>query len=311
MGTPYLAAEALKKLIESRHEVIAVVTQPDKASGRGRTVKYSPVKQEALNAGIPVLQPELLRAPEAVEELKALAPDLIVVAAYSQLLPQSVLDMAPYGCINIHPSLLPKYRGAAPLRGAIFAGDPVTGVTIMKMAPELDAGDILLQEEMEMDPKETVTSLTPKVAELGGQMLVKVIDLLERGEVTATPQDDAASSYIKQLDKEDGRICFEEDAAKIERQIRGCDPWPSAFTKLDGKTFKIWDADVVAESDERVKEAGELPGGSAAYVDKKTLLIKCGKDYLKPNEVQIEGKRRMTMEEFLRGKKIEKGQIFG
>lgn len=309
MGTPYLAAKALKQLIESRHEVIAVVTQPDKASGRGMKVNYSPVKQVALDAGIPVLQPALLRAPEAVEELRALSPELIVVAAYSQLLPQSVLDMAPYGCINIHPSLLPKYRGAAPLRGAIFAGDPTTGVTIMKMAAKLDAGDILLQKELEMDPKETVTTLTPKVAELGGKMLVEVIDLLERGEAAATPQDDAASSYIKQLEKEDGRIRFEKDAAEIERQIRGCDPWPSAFTKLDGKTFKIWDADVIPEEDERLNPAAEA--GSAAYVDKKTLIIKCGKGGLKLNEVQIEGKRRMTIEEFLRGKKIEKGQIFG
>ncbi len=311
MGTPLLAAEALKELIASKHEVIAVVTQPDKASGRGRTVKYSPVKETALEAGIPVLQPERVRDEEALAELEALAPELIVVAAYSQLLPKRLLEMAPFGCINIHPSLLPKYRGAAPLRGAILNGDPVTGVTIMKMAEQLDSGDILLQEELVMDPKETVATLTPKATELGAKLLVKVADLLEEGKITATPQDEEQASYIRQQEKEDGRISFEDAAVKIERQIRACDPWPSAFTSLDGKTFKIWLADVIGDEDPRTEGGNGLESGSVIYVDKKTLIVKCGEGYLSLKEVQLEGKRRMTIEEFLRGKKIEKGFVFG
>ena len=306
MGTPYLAAVALEKLIGSRHEVVAVVTQPDKASGRGLTTRFSPVKQLAVESGIPVLQPVKVREQEAIDEIKAFGPELIVVAAYSQLLPDEILSMAPYGCINIHPSLLPKHRGAAPLRGAILSGDPVTGVTIMKMAKKLDAGDIILQEELRMDPKENVNTLTPKLAELGGQMLLKVIEQLEAGTAKEIPQDEAASTYISQLGKETGRIQFGEPADAIERKIRAYNPWPSAFTTIGRKIFKIWDADV---SD--VPEGCENVPGAVIYVDKKSLLVGCGEKCLRLNEVQMEGKKRMTMEEFLRGRKMEKGFVFG
>ena len=320
MGTPELAAAALQKLIESRHEVVAVVTKPDKASGRGMSVRYSPVKQTALDAQIPVLQPESVKKSEVLDELEAFGADLFVVAAYAQLIPQRLLDMAPFGCINIHPSLLPKYRGAAPLRGPIVNGDPTTGVTIMNMSSELDAGDILLQEEIELDPKETVRTLTPKVTALGADMLIRVIDLLERGEVVPVPQGDAGSTYIRQLEKEDGRICFaEESAVQIERQIRACDPWPSAFTKLGGKTFKIWDADVVSgedlpwgsSQDSDCRSEPESPTGRVVYADKKSVIIQCREGCLSLKEVQIEGKKRMGIEEFLRGRKIETGFIFG
>ena len=312
MGTPLLAAAALKKLIESRHEVVAVVTKPDKASGRGMSVRYSPVKQTALEAGLPILQPESVKTKEALDELESFGADLFVVAAYAQLIPQRLLDMAHYGCINIHPSLLPKYRGAAPMRGPILSGDPETGVTIMKLSAELDAGDILLQEKIELDPKETVRSLTPKVTALGAVMLIRVIDMLEKGEVTPVPQDDSNFTYIRQMDKEDGRIRFNEmSAVEIERMIRACDPWPSAFTKLSGKTFKIWNADVLSEGDAPEGCLKDAAPGSVVYTDKKTLIVQCKEGFLSLKEVQMEGKKRMGIEEFLRGRKLEVGFVFG
>ena len=308
MGTPYLAAAALDSLIHSRHEVLAVVTQPDKASGRGMKTTFSPVKQMALDAGLPVLQPVSIRNGDAEDEIRALNADLFVVAAFSQILPEWFLEIPPKGCINIHPSMLPKYRGASPLRGPILNGDPTFGVTIMKMAKELDAGDILLQKEFPMGDKETIDTLTPKAAKIGGEMLIEVIDGIEEGTIHPVPQNDEESSYIKQLKKEDGRINFKDPAELIERQIRACAPWPSAFTKLGGKTFKIWDADV-----KDLPEGAELTGvsGTVVFVNKKSLYVECGAQCLSLNEVQLEGKKRMTIEEFLRGRKIEKGFVFG
>ncbi len=307
-GTPEIAVPALKALIESRHEVVGVVTQPDRPSGRGMTTKYSPVKQAALEADIPVLQPASIKNRDEEDAIRALNADLFVVIAFSQLLPKWFLEIAPYGCINIHPSMLPKYRGAAPLRGAILNGDTTFGVTIMKMAEKLDAGDILLQKEFPMEKKETVVTLTPKAAKIGAEMLLEVVDSIEAGTAKATPQDEAQQSYIKQLDKEDGRIRFEKSAECIERQIRGCTPWPSAFTKLSGKTFKIWDADVV-DAPEGVECTG-VPG-TVIYADKRTVLVECSGSCLSLKEVQMEGKKRMGIEEFLRGKKLEKGFVFG
>ncbi len=302
MGTPQLAVPALEKLIESKHEIVAVVTQPDKESGRGRKVSFSPVKETAMAAGLNILQPNSVRKDDVLDELEALQPDLFVVAAYAKLLPPRLLEMGKKGCINIHPSLLPKYRGAAPLRGPILNGDEFTGVTIMKMAEEFDAGDILLQKSFRMDPKETVTTLEPKVSQLGAEMLMEVIDQIEAGTVTATKQDDSQATYYKQIDKEEGRIDFTRPAVEIERMARANDPWPSAFTTMDGKTFKIWLADAVDEDGEP---------GIVKFADKKSVLIGTGQGCLKPLEVQIEGKKRMTMEEFLRGRKIEQGYEFG
>ena len=307
IGTPALAASILSKLIESRHEIAAVVTQPDKASGRGRKTIFSPVKQTALDAGLPILQPASLRAEEAVEEICALKPDLLIVTAYSQLLPERLLNAGPYGCINVHPSLLPKYRGAAPLVGPILNGEEKTGVTIMKMCKRLDSGDMLLQEELPLDPKETPVTLIPKAAEKGAAMLLEAMEKIEAGTITATPQKEEESTYIGQLEKEDGHIRFENSAKKIEQQIRACTPWPSAFTHLSGKVFKIWDADVL----NLPEDCKDAPAGSVVYADKKTLLVACGEQCLKLNEVQMEGKKRMGIEEFLRGRKLEKGFQFG
>ena len=302
MGTPELAVPTLERIADSKHEIVAVVTQTDKESGRGRKVAFSPVKEFALERGFDILQPKSVRNDEVLDGLEALNPDLFVVAAYSKLLPPRLLEMAKYGCINLHPSLIPKYRGAAPLRGPILNGDEYTGVTIMKMSEELDAGDILLQKSFKMDPKETVTSLEKKVSVLGADMMMEVIQSIEDGTVTATKQDDSLATYYKQISKEDGRIDFTKPAVEIERTIRANDPWPGSFTDLDGKSFKIWLADAVE---------GEGEPGVVAFADKKNILIGTGEGLLKPLEVQIEGKKRMTMEEFLRGRKIEQGYGFG
>lgn len=305
LGTPYLAKVALEEMIRSRHEVIAVVTQPDKTSGRGRHMKFSPVKELALEKKIPLFQPVSIKDEKVLDELDALQADIFVVTAYAQKLPERLLHMAPFGCINIHPSMLPRYRGASPLRGPILNGDEKTGVTIMNVAYEFDSGDILLQEEIDMDAKETIRTLEPKVAQKGAEMLVEALDRIEEGTLSPRPQNEEDHTYIKQLDKEAGRINFNDDAVDIERQIRACDPWPSAFTSLDGKMFKIWDADVTEDDAEGVSP------GAVSYVDKKNLHIKTGNGTLKVNEVQLEGKKRMKTEEFLRGKRIEKGYEFG
>lgn len=304
-GTPHLAGEILKKLIDSRHEVIAVVTQPDRSSGRGKTVKYSAVKETALAAGIEVLQPEKISEESVLDSIEALGADLHVVAAYAQKLPNRLLKMAPKGCINVHPSLLPKYRGAAPLMAAILEGDSVSGVTIMEMAEKMDAGDILMQEEMPLAPDETNLSIEAKAIELGGRLLLKTIDGIEEGTITPIPQDETKSTYVRQISKEAGLIDFSEDAAVIERKIRAFDPWPGTYTYLEGRTFKILKAEVTDEG------AGSADPGVVINTDKTSMTVTAGNACLKLLEVQMEGKKRMAVSDFLRGKKIEQGTRLG
>ena len=304
LGTSDIAVPPLKALIDSDQEVVAVVTQPDKSSGRGKNIRFSPVKEAALAAGLPVLQPEKIKEEEVQSELKQLRPDLFVVTAYSQKIPDDVIHIAPYGCINIHPSLLPKYRGAAPLIGAILNGEEVTGVTIMRIAAELDAGNILAQEELPIEPDDTLRTLEPKAAALGAKMLLNVIGQIEKGTLSEREQDPAAATYMKTISKEAGKIDFSEPAKRIQCQIRAFDPWPSAYTSLEGRTFKFWAADVVENTE-------DAEPGTVVFVDKKTLIVKCGEDALSLREVQMEGKKRMSTEEFLRGKKVETGLRFG
>ena len=304
LGTSDIAVPALKALIDSDQEVVAIVTQPDKSSGRGKNIRFSPVKEAALAAGLPVLQPEKIKEEEVQSELKQLRPDLFVVTAYSQKIPDEVIHIAPYGCINIHPSLLPKYRGAAPLIGAILNGEEVTGVTIMRIAAELDAGNILAQEELPIEPDDTLRTLEPKAAALGAKMLLDVIGQMEQGTLSEREQDPAAATYMKTISKEAGKIDFSEPAKRIRCQIRAFDPWPSAYTSLEGRTFKFWAADVVENTE-------DAEPGTVVFVDKKTLIVKCGEDALSLREVQMEGKKRMSTEEFLRGKKVETGLRFG
>ncbi|MCF0228576.1 MAG: methionyl-tRNA formyltransferase [Parasporobacterium sp.] len=304
MGTPDIAVPALETLIGSRHEVIAVVTQPDQKSGRGMNLRISPVKNTALKYNIPCLQPEKISEPDVMDQLEKLGADIFAVAAYSQKIPDRILEMTEFGCINLHPSLLPKYRGSGPLRGPILNGDPSTGVTIMKLVQEWDAGDILLQKEFVLDGSETSEYLEQKCSVLGAEMMLEVINGLEDGTVSAVPQDHSKATYLKQITKDAGLIKWEESAVQIERQIRACIPWPSAYTSLEGKTFKIWEADVIDEA------SAEAPG-TTIYADKKKIAVNTGRGLLVPLSVQLEGKKRMSMEEFLRGRKIEQGTRFG
>ncbi len=304
-GTPEIAAVILGALLDSKQKIAAVVTQPDKGSGRGRSVSFQPVKELALSHGLNILQPEKIDTAEFLDELRKINADLFVVAAYAKKIPNEILEMAPFGCINVHPSLLPKYRGAAPVTGAILNGDEVTGVTIMEMAEKMDAGNILMQRELEILPDDTTGSLEERASHLGAELLLETISAIENGTVCSKAQDDSKSTYVGQLKKESGNIDFSRDAAYIERQIRAFDPWPGTYTFLSGKTFKICKAFVEADGTN-----SEYEPGTVVYADKKQIKIQTGKGLLIPLAVQLEGKKKMTTEEFLRGKSIGQGFKF-
>ena len=305
-GTPEIAAVVLKRIIASEHEVIAVVTQPDRAKGRGRTAVFSPVKELALENGIKVLQPEKVGDDTFLDSLETLGAELHAVTAYAQKLPLRLLEMAPKGCVNVHPSLLPRYRGAIPIPAAILNGDEVSGVTIMRMAEKMDAGDIILQREIPLDADETTQTLEKKAAAAGAELLLEALNAIEAGTAAAVPQDDSKSTYVKQLKKEDGLIDFNKSAVRIEREIRAYTPWPGSFTYLGDQVFKVWRAAVCEESG-----GSETVPGTVVYADKRNVKIKCGESLLSLLEVQLQGKKRMGIEEFIRGKKIEQGYIFG
>ena len=303
MGTPDFSVPALKSLIKE-HEVIAVVTQPDKPKGRGEQMQYPPVKEAAIEAGIKVYQPVKVKNLEFVNILYDLNPDVIVVAAFGQILSKEILEIPKYGCINIHASLLPKYRGAAPIQNAIINGDKKTGVTTMYMAEGLDTGDMLDVMTVKIADDETGGSLHDKLAEVGASLILTTLKSLEDGSAVRKPQDDSKASYVGMLKKSMGKIDFNDDAAKIERLIRGLNPWPSAFTSLDGKNLKIWKAKV---SD---LEYEGLVGG-VVDIENNEIYIKCGKGTLIVTELQLEGKKRMDSASFLRGYKLNAESVFG
>lgn len=304
MGTPEFAVHTLKEIIQAGHEVIGVVTQPDKVKGRGGKISFPEVKEAALEYNLPIYQPVKVREPEFIQKVRDLNPEVIVVAAFGQILPKELLDIPPYGCINVHASLLPKYRGAAPIQAAIIDGEKETGVTIMYMDVGLDTGDMILQEKIKISEEETGGSLHDKLATLGAKLLVKALAKLEDGTAIRTPQDNDQATYVKMLDKEMGNIDFSMPAEQIERLIRGLNPWPSAYTKINGKTLKLWKAKIVeCQSDAKPGEIIE--------VDKDSFVVMTGKDALAILEVQLEGKKRLLSSEFLRGYKVEKGTILG
>lgn len=305
MGTPDFSVGALEALLEAGHEIAAVVTQPDKKKGRGGQVHYPPVKEAALKHNLTVYQPVRVRDEAFVNVLKEIAPDVIVVIAFGQILPKSILELAPYGCINIHASLLPKYRGAAPIQWAVIDGEEKTGVTTMQMNEGLDTGDILETIEVVIDKKETGGSLFDKLSEAGARLIVQTLDHIRTGNVHPVPQDDSKSNYAKMLTKELGNIDFDKSAAETERLIRGLNPWPSAYTKFRGKTLKIWDAEVVTDSGYEGKP------GEIVDFDKNSFLVKTKEGCLRVNELQLEGKKRMETEAFLLGYKPEKGEMLG
>ena len=292
MGTPDLAATVFKSLISSKHNVIAAVSQPDRASGRGKKVKYSPVKELALSNDIPVLQPKSAKDKSFIEELNSYNPDLIVVAAYGQILPRSIIDLPKHGCINVHTSLLPKYRGASPIQWAIMNGDEKTGVTIMHMDTTLDTGDIIIQEEVLIDEKETAATLHDKLAICGGNLVLEAINLIKVGNAPRTKQDDSKASYVTTIDKSQGNIDFNQPAIQIERYIRGLNPWPSAYTFLDGKNLKVWQADVIKKVDDDLDLRAYTPG-EVITSKEGTIIIKTGDGYLELIEIQLAGKKRM------------------
>ena len=301
MGTPDLAAEVLDTMMKSGCEVTLAVTQPDRPKGRGRGVIRTPVHECADKWGIPVFSPERVKRPEAVQRLREEAPDLIVVAAFGQILSQEILDLPRYGCVNVHASLLPKYRGAAPIQWAVINGEEKSGVTIMQMDAGLDTGDILLQEEIPLSPRETGESLYEKMAHLGGELLVKALPMIEAGTLTPVRQDNDAATYASMLKKEMGNIDWNMLAEKIERLVRGLNSWPGAYTFMNGKMLKIWGSELT-------DRAAQGEAGTVAGTDKKSIFVNCGEGVLALSEVQYEGKKRMSTQAFLLGAKVEPGQ---
>lgn len=310
MGTPEIAATVLKSVLASGHEVIAVVTQTDKPKGRGHEMAFPPVKEVALEAGIPVLQPQRAKDEAFIEELRALNPDIILVAAYGKLLPKAILDMPKFGCINVHASLLPKYRGASPIQWAVLNGDEKSGVTIMHMAESMDTGDIIMTEEVVLAADETAGTLHDKLAEIGGPLLVTAMNALETGRAPRIRQNDEEATHVKMLDKTMGNMDFTKSAFQLERWIRGLNPWPTAYTKLDGKMLKLWKAEVISPEALGREEKNNMPGTVLA-INKDSFDILTGEGGLRIKELQLEGKRKMTAEEFLRGFKLEVGTVLG
>ena len=303
MGTPDFSVGTLKAIVEAGHEVAAVVTQPDKPKGRGKEFLMTPVKAEAVKHDIPVFQPERVRKNEEfLEELKKLAPDVIVVVAFGQLLPVSVLTLPKYGCVNVHASLLPMYRGAAPLQWVIINGEKVSGVTTMQMDKGLDTGDMLLKEEVAIEPKETYETYHDKLSVVGAQLLIKTLDGLEAGTITPVKQE-GDTCYASMIDKSLGNLDFTRPAVELERLMRGLDPAPAAYSFLDGKLLKLFGADVV-DSD---KEYSAQECGIITNITKNTFDITTGAGVLRVNEVQLEGKKRMDAASFLRGCRLTEG----
>ena len=303
MGTPDFSVGTLEALIAAGHEVCLAVTQPDKPKGRGGKMQYTPVKEKALFYNIPVYQPKRVRDPECVEELRKYNADVMVVVAFGQILPKEILEMTPYGCINVHASLLPKYRGAAPIQWAIIEGEEVTGVTTMQMDEGLDTGDMILKTEVPVAADETGESLHDKLAAAGAALCVETLKALEDGTAVREKQGESPTAYAKMLTKELGDIDWAEPAVKIERLVRGLNSWPSAYTHWNGKVMKIWRAAAEAA------EAADAQPGTVVSVEKESFAVQTGDGILRVLEVQMPGKKRMDAGAFLRGNTMEPGEL--
>ena len=310
MGTPAFAVPTLQAILDGEDLVVGVYTQPDQPSGRGMTRHAPPIKKLAEARGIPVFQPVKLRTPEALEPLRAWQPDLIVVVAYGKMLPNSVLTLPPLGCINVHASLLPKYRGAAPIQWAIANGEKETGVTIMRIIERMDAGDILLQKSLPITEEDTGGSLHDKLSTLGAAALAEALSLLKQDRLIARTQNEADVTYAPIIKKEDGRIDWSWNAVAIERRIRAFNPWPSAYTTFEGKLLKIFKAHPEKVVTHSPITSGTV-SGTVIEASPVHLLVATGEGQLSLLEVQLEGKRRMPIEEFLRGHAIKPGMNLG
>lgn len=302
MGTPEFAAPAVDSLIEAGHEIAAVFSQPDKPKGRGYSMTPPPVKVKALEYGIPVYQPNSMRDGEALGIFNEIQPDIAVVIAYGKILPREILDAPKYGCINVHASLLPKYRGAAPIQWSVIDGESKTGVTTQQMDVGIDTGDILMSHETEIQPNETAGELHDRLSVMGAKLIVDTLSALEKGELTPQKQDDSRSCYASMLTKELCRIDWTQDAQTIHNKIRGLSPWPVAVAVMEGKRIKIHRSSLSAMQNESAK-CGEV-------ISVSPLTIKCdGNSAVELIEIQAEGKKRMKSEDYLRGHKVEIGTI--
>ena len=304
MGTPDFSVETLEALIAAEHDVCLAVTQPDRPKGRGKETQASPVKEKALFHGIPVYQPRRVRDPECVEELRKYHADVIVVVAFGQILPASVLELTPYGCVNVHASLLPKYRGAAPIQWAIIEGETVTGVTTMQMDEGLDTGDMIMKTEVPVSEDETGETLHEKLSAAGAALCVETLRALEDGTAVFEKQGESPTAYARMLTKELGNIDWTEPAVRIERLVRGLNSWPSAYTYWNGKLMKIWRAEVL-----QTEDAGEIRPGTIAAVGRDSFTVRTGDGDLRILEVQMPGKKRMETGAFLRGNTMETGDV--
>ncbi|KMO87909.1 methionyl-tRNA formyltransferase [Megasphaera cerevisiae DSM 20462] len=301
MGTPDFSVPSLQEIYDAGYDIAAVFTQPDKQQGRGKKISFSPVKEKAISLGLTVFQPQKIRDEEVIQRITALHPDVIVVIAYGKILPKAVLDIPPYGCLNVHGSLLPKYRGAAPIQYAIKNGDPKSGVTIMQLDEGMDTGPMLKKSELVLDPKETTASLFHKLSTLGASTLLTVLEHLPACIAQAETQKEADATYTSKIEKEMAEINWSQKAAVIERLIRTLDPQPGAYTFFKGKRLKIWFADVVPGTD-------SAPG-TVIHVTKKQITVQTGENALCIREVQPESRNRMTTAQFLQGNTITVGDI--
>jgi len=303
MGTPVVAAVSLEKLLDSRHSVAGVVTQPERPVGRGQKPAPSPVRQVAGKRGVPALAPEKVRDAAFLAALGAWAPDIIVVVAYGRILPRSILELAPRGCLNVHYSLLPKYRGAAPVAWAVVNGEEKSGVTTMRLVEKMDAGPMYLQRELPLAADETTASLQAKLAPLGAELLLETLAGLEAGTIAPQEQNEAEATLAPMLKKEDGLVDWTLPAVAVERRVRGFTPWPSAYTRVSGQVMKIHRA--------RVESEPKGAPGEVVRADRGGLWVATGKGALSLEEVQLENRKRVSAAEFLNGTRIEKGALLG
>ena len=304
MGTPDFSVGTLKELAKAGHEIVGVISQPDKPKGRGKNLQPTPVKEAAMELGLPVYQPKKVRDPEFIQVVRDLDPEVIVVVAFGQIIPKEILEMPKYGCINVHASLLPAYRGAAPIQWAVINGDKESGVTIMRMDEGLDTGDMINKVIVTLDEKETGGSLFDRLSEAGAKLLVETLPKLEDGSAVFEKQpEESPTPYAAMITKQMGLMDFRKSAEELERLVRGLNPWPSAYTFLNGKTLKVWKCKVSTEKTDAVP-------GTIFLADKEGIHTACGEGVLILTEIQLEGKKRMETEAFLRGYHIENGIVF-
>lgn len=304
MGTPEFAVPCLETLIYSKHEVVGAFTQPDRKSGRGQKINITPVKAKAIEYNIPIFQPTTLKNEDIIKEIENLNPDLIVVVAYGQILPKDILEIPKHGCINVHASLLPKYRGSGPINWVVINGEKKTGITTMYMDIGLDTGDMLLKEEIEIGEEETAGELHDRLMELGAKVLSKTLELVEKNELNPVPQNNDESSYAPMLTKNLGIIDWSKSAEEIKNLIRGTIPWPTSFTTYNNKVMKIWKSSVI-------KSDKQYDPGTILKVESDRILVGTGKGILAIEEIQFSGKKRMSVQSYLVGNNIEENTRLG